>query len=96
MSDVLLLGYVGIGALVVCTISGLWLTGEALCSVRISPWVCYTHLSSTLLKLRVATGSIVQPHGLFPTFQTCRIVLAPFGLRRRTGAEVATCQKVHA
>src|ERR1017187_3435783 len=39
LSDVLLLGYVGIGALAVCLLSGLLVTGQALLGVRTSPWL---------------------------------------------------------
>jgi hypothetical protein len=49
LSDVLLLGYVGLGALAVCLLSGLLVMGQALVSVRTSPWLRYTHLTSTLL-----------------------------------------------
>lgn len=51
MSDVLLLGYVGMGALAICVISGLWVTGQALLAVRTSPTLRYVHLVSTLLTL---------------------------------------------
>ena len=51
LSDVLLLGYVAIGALAICTISGVWVTGQALFAIRTSPWLRYTHLISTLLTL---------------------------------------------
>jgi hypothetical protein len=53
MSDVLLLGYVGIGALAVCLVSGLWVTGQALLGTKTSLWLRYTHLVSTLLTLAV-------------------------------------------
>jgi len=51
LSDVLLLGYVALGALGICVISGLWLTGQALFGIRTSPWLRYMHLMSTLLSL---------------------------------------------
>jgi hypothetical protein len=51
LSDVLLLGYVGIGALAICVTSGLFVTGQALFGIRTSPWLRYTHLVSTLLTL---------------------------------------------
>jgi len=49
LSDVLLLGYVAVGALSICVISGLWVTGQALFGIHTSPWLRYTHLLSTLL-----------------------------------------------
>ena len=51
MSDVLLLGYVGIASLAICIVSGVALTGQALLGSRTSPWLRYTHLVSTLLTL---------------------------------------------
>ena len=51
LSDVLLLGYVGVGALAICLISGLLVTGQALWGIRTSPWLRYVHLTSTLLML---------------------------------------------
>ena len=51
MSDVLLLGYVGITGLTICLMTGLWLTGQALLGTRTSPWLRYTHLVSTLVTL---------------------------------------------
>src|SRR5215469_318648 len=49
MSDVLLLGYVGVCALSICLLSGLVLTGQALLAVKTAPVLRYTHLVSTLL-----------------------------------------------
>jgi hypothetical protein len=49
LSDVLLLGYVGIGALIICVASGLLVTGQALLGIRTSSWLRYAHLISTLL-----------------------------------------------
>jgi hypothetical protein len=57
LSDVLLLGYVGIGALAICLVSGLWLTLQALLGVRTSPSLRYVHLISTLL-----TVAATVPH----------------------------------
>lgn len=51
LSEVLLLGYVGVGALALCLVSGLVVTGQALVSVKTSPWLRYVHLISTLLAL---------------------------------------------
>src|SRR5215472_2605742 len=56
LSDVLLLGYVGLGALAVCLLSGLFVMAQALVSVKTSAWLRYTHLTSTLLAL-VAGGA---------------------------------------
>jgi hypothetical protein len=53
LSDVLLLGYVGIGALAICAGSGLFVTGQAWFGIRTSPWLRYTHLISTLIALAV-------------------------------------------
>ncbi len=49
LSDVLLLGYVAMGALAVCVVSGLIVTAEALFGIRTTPWLRYAHLISTLL-----------------------------------------------
>lgn len=51
LSDVLLLGYVGLGALAVCALSGLALTWQGLLGSRTAPWLRYTHLIFTLLTL---------------------------------------------
>src|SRR5215471_4620621 len=59
LSDVLLLGYVGLGALAVCLLSGLFVMGQALLSVKTSPWLRYTHLTSTLLALAAGGAHIV-------------------------------------
>src|SRR5215471_4625613 len=57
LSDVLLLGYVACGALVVCGTTGLLLTEQGLFGVRTSPALRYVHLVSTLLVL-----AAVAPH----------------------------------
>ena len=57
MSDVLLLGYVGIGALAICLVSGLLLTWQALLGIRTLSWLRYIHLISTLL-----TVAATVPH----------------------------------
>jgi hypothetical protein len=51
LSDVLLLGYIGLGALALCLLSGLLVMGQALVAPKTSPWLRYTHLASTLLLL---------------------------------------------
>jgi hypothetical protein len=57
LSDVLLLGYVGIGALAICLVSGLLVTGQALLGFKTSSWLRYIHLISTLL-----TVAATVPH----------------------------------
>ena len=59
LSDVLLLGYVALGALAVCLLSGGAATGQALFGVRTSPWLRYTHLISALLTLIASVPHIV-------------------------------------
>ncbi len=59
VSDVLLLGYVGGGALCICLLSGVAVTVQALFGIRTSSWLRYTHLISTLLTL-----AAVLPHVL--------------------------------
>jgi len=59
LSDVLLLGYIGIGALAICMISGLLVTGQALLGVRTSPGLRYTHLVSTLLTLAASVPHVL-------------------------------------
>jgi hypothetical protein len=59
LSDVLLLGYVGIGALAVCATSGLLVTWQALLGVRTSPWLRYVHLISTLLTVAATVPHIL-------------------------------------
>lgn len=54
LSDVLVLGYVALGALVLCVLSGLVVTAQALVGIRTTPWLRYTHLISTLLMLAAA------------------------------------------
>ncbi|HEX7959758.1 MAG TPA: multiheme c-type cytochrome [Terriglobales bacterium] len=51
LSDVVLLGYIGMGALFACLISGIAVTCQALFGIRTSPWLRYAHLISTLLAL---------------------------------------------
>jgi hypothetical protein len=57
LSDVLLLGYVGLAALVICLVSGLLLTWQALLGVKTLSWLRYIHLISTLL-----TVAATVPH----------------------------------
>lgn len=59
LSDVLLLGYVGLGALAVCALSGVALTWQGLLGARTAPWLRYTHLVSTLLTLAAGIPHIV-------------------------------------
>jgi hypothetical protein len=59
LSDVLLLGYVGAGALALCVITGLLVTGQALIGTRTSPSLRYIHLVSTLLTLAAAVSHIL-------------------------------------
>ncbi len=59
LSDVLLLGYVGMALLVVCLISGVWVTGQALVGIRTSPLLRYLHLISTLLAVATSVPHIV-------------------------------------
>jgi len=49
LSDVLLLGYVGLGALAICLLSGVAVTWQGLFALKTAPWLRYTHLISTLL-----------------------------------------------
>jgi len=49
MSDTLLLGYACAGALLICLLSGLVVTGQALFAVKTSAVLRYIHLASTLL-----------------------------------------------
>ena len=51
LSDVLLLGYIGIGALCICGASGLLLTAQGVLGVKTSASMRYLHLISTLLFL---------------------------------------------
>ena len=66
LSDVVVLGYVGGGALILCLLSGALVTGQALFGIRTSPWLRYAHLISTLLVL-----AAVVPH-IFISWQRRR------------------------
>jgi len=59
-SHVVLLGYVGLAALLACSLSGVVVTGQGLFGVRMSPLWRQVHLISTF----VALGSVL-PHLLF-------------------------------
>ncbi len=59
MSDVLLLGYVGLAALAVCVVSGLAITWQGLLATRTTPWLRYLHLISTLLALAASVPHLV-------------------------------------
>lgn len=59
LSDVVLLGYVGGGALAICIASGLLVTGQALVGGRTSSWLRYAHLISTLLTLAATVPHII-------------------------------------
>ncbi len=49
ISDVILLGYVGLAALAICVVSGLAVTWQGLFSTSTTPLLRYIHLSSTLI-----------------------------------------------
>src|SRR5215469_17787105 len=59
LSDVLLLGYFGVVGLLICLVSGLVVTGQALVSAKTSPWLRYVHLISTLLTLAAMISHIL-------------------------------------
>lgn len=59
LSDVVLLGYVGLGGLAVCLLSGLAVTWQGALSERTSAWLRYTHLVSTLLAVAASAPHIV-------------------------------------
>jgi hypothetical protein len=59
LSDVLVLGYVGIGALTLCVLSGLAVTWEGLLALRTTPILRYIHLVSTLAALTASVPHIV-------------------------------------
>ena len=58
LSDVLLLGYVGLGALAVCVVSGGAVTWQGLLGERSAPWMRYTHLASTFLFMAASVAHI--------------------------------------
>ena len=59
LSDVLLLGYVGLMALAVCALSGVAVTWQGLAGMRTTPWLRYTHLASTLIALAATLPHIL-------------------------------------
>ncbi|MCZ2147187.1 MAG: hypothetical protein LC126_05370, partial [Bryobacterales bacterium] len=59
MSDVLLLGYVGLAALAVCVLSGLVVTGQGLLATRTTPWLRYLHLIAALFAVVASVPHIV-------------------------------------
>lgn len=59
LSDVVLLGYVGTGALLVCAVSGLLLTWQGLFGIRTLPVLRYVHLGSTLLTVAATVPHVV-------------------------------------
>jgi hypothetical protein len=83
LSDVLLLGYVAGGALIVCGTTGLVLTVQGLFGVRTSPALRYVHLISTLLVL-----AAVVPHILIGWLRRRRTDFAT-GARRWLGTTMA-------
>jgi Cytochrome c554 and c-prime len=58
MSDVLLLGYIGLIALAVCAISGVVVTWQGALGIRTTPLWRYIHLISTLATLAATTPHI--------------------------------------
>lgn len=86
-SHVLLLGYVGLLALIVCSLSGLVLTGQALLSTRTSALWRNVHLYSTF-----AVVGTILPHVFFSFLRGWREgrTAQAFGYLARTfGASVA-------
>lgn len=59
MSDVLLLGYVGLAALAICILSGFAVTWQGLLATHTALWLRYLHLISTLLALAASVPHIV-------------------------------------
>jgi hypothetical protein len=64
MSDVLLLGYLAVAALLICIISGLVVTWQSLFGLRLSPLWRNIHLYSTLISLGAGI-----PHALLVYFR---------------------------
>lgn len=59
LSDVQLLGYVGLGALAVCALSGVAVTWQGLLATRTTPLLRYIHLVSTLMAIAASAPHIV-------------------------------------
>jgi hypothetical protein len=59
MSDVLLLGYVALAGLAVCSASGVVVTWQGLLGIRTTPAWRYTHLISTLVTLAATAPHIL-------------------------------------
>jgi hypothetical protein len=59
LSDVLLLGYVGLAALAVCAATGVLVTWQGLFGVRTLPLLRYTHLGAALMAAVASTPHIV-------------------------------------
>jgi hypothetical protein len=59
LSDVLLLGYVGLAALAFCVFSGLIVTLQGLLETRTTPLLRYIHLGSTLIALSASLPHVV-------------------------------------
>jgi hypothetical protein len=59
LSDVLLLGYIGVGALAVCAGSGLLVTVQGVFGVKTSPVLRYIHLISTLLFVAATAPHVI-------------------------------------
>ncbi len=59
LSDVLLLGYIAMGALGVCVVTGLWVTAQGVFGVRTSAPIRYIHLISTLLFVAATVPHLV-------------------------------------
>ncbi len=59
MSDVLLLGYVGLAALAICVLTGLVVTWQGLLATRTTPWLRYLHLISALFAVVASVPHIV-------------------------------------
>jgi cytochrome c554/c'-like protein len=84
LSDVVVLGYVGGGALILCLLSGALVTAQALFGIGTSPWLRYAHLISTLLLL-----AAVVPH-VFISWQRRRAKESAKGAAAWVWASVVT------
>ncbi len=58
MSDVVLLGYVGLAALAICVFSGLVVTWQGLLATRTTPLLRYIHLGSTLIAVAASVPHV--------------------------------------